>query len=231
MRVFYIIFIVFFCVVPAFAGEAALLRAGNKAYDKEKYGEAYDFYRQASASGNDGKGLYNSAAALYKLKDYDAAKEIYDGLAGQEGAFKQKAVFNAGNAAYMKGDSETAAQNFKQAVLLNNKDEAAIHNLQFVLQEKKNSQKDRQNKQGDNKDKDDKNENSQNQQNEGNQKQNNQNQQNERQDKQEQRQSRQLSKEEADNILQMIKDQSKNTAKPLPQSQVSPQENKPQKDW
>jgi hypothetical protein len=237
MRKFLFILIGFLCGFYASAGENSLLRAGNKAYQAEKYGEAYDLYKKAAQGNNGAKGLYNSAAALYKLKDYEAAKEIYDNLAGQNKDFSQESVFNAGNAAYMKGDSETAAANFKKAILLNNKDEAAIHNLQFVLQEKKDSRQNRQNKDGDNKDKDDKNENSDKQQNEGNQNRENQNnqkdskrQQDKQQDKQ-QRQDQKLSKEEADNILQMIKDQSKNSAKPLPQAQDSSQEIKPEKDW
>ena len=211
MRVLYVFIIILLGAVPANAGGADALRAGNKAYYKEKYGEAFDLYEQAAKQGATQAAAFNKAAALYKLKDYEGALQIYTNLAEEGGMFTQRSFFNAGNAAYMRGDKEAAAAYFKKAILLDNKDEAAIHNLQFVLQQKDdNNKKEPQQKPGENKDRDNNDE----QNNQSNQ--NNQPQQN-------------LTQDEADNILQMVKE-NQNTARPLPQSEGSGAP-KVEKDW
>jgi tetratricopeptide (TPR) repeat protein len=195
------------------AGPAGVLRAGNKAYDAQKYGEAFDLYQSAAGKNAEGA-AYNAAAALYRLKDYEGALAAYKTVAEKGGAFGPAAVFNAGDAAYMQGDKDAATAFFRRAVMLNPRDEAAIHNLQFVLQEKDKNNQERENKpDGDNKDKDENQENQQNQDGQNNRQQQN-----------------SVSKEEADNILQMIKDDSR-APQPLPQSDGAGGKTPPEKDW
>ncbi|MDR0735157.1 MAG: hypothetical protein LBG16_05705 [Elusimicrobiota bacterium] len=214
MRCLYIITFILYLAQPAAnAGPAGALRAGNKAYDAQKYGEAFDLYQSAAGKGAEGA-AYNAAAALYRLKDYEGALAAYQTIAKEGEAFGRAAVFNAGDAAYMKGDKEAASAFFRRAVVLNPRDEAAIHNLQFVLQEKDKNKQERENKpDGDNKDKDENQDNQQNQNGQNNQ----------------QRQSS-VSKEEADNILQMVKDDSR-APKPLPQDGGAGGKTPPEKDW
>ena len=213
MRVLYIIFIISLGAAYANAGGADALRTGNKAYYKEKYGEAFDLYEQAAKQGAAQAAAYNKAAALYKLKDYEGALQIYTNLAEEGGIFTQRSFFNAGNAAYMRGDKEAAAAYFKKAILLDNKDKAAIHNLQFVLRQKDDNKKEPEQKPGEDKDRDN-NDEPDNQNNQSNQ--NNQPQQ-------------KLSQDEADNILQMVKENQK-PARPLPQGEGSGA-SKVEKDW
>lgn len=183
------------------AGGSGDLRKGNKAYDKEKYGEAFEYYNKAVENGEPEKGFYNSGAALYRLQDYDGALQAYDALKDSE-EFKQDAYYNAANAYYNRGDSEAAVKSLRSALLLNRDDKEALHNLQFILQEQQN-QKDQQDKndnQGDNKQQQDKQDNSDNNDKSGNKKEQDQSQEGENDSE------RKLSQSEADNILQMSKE-------------------------
>jgi len=191
------------------AGEAAAMRAGNRAYDKERYGEAFDIYEKAARQGGGQEAVYNTGAALYRLKDYEGAQAAYESV---EGNLRQDALFNAGDAAYMKGDLDTAAQKFRQAILMNLKDNAAVHNLQFVLQQKDNNKQEQEQKEGENQDKDNSEQNSGNQQNS-------------------QQQEQKLSKEEADNILQQVSEQKNPPPKAPKQQNGAEAAGKVEKDW
>jgi tetratricopeptide (TPR) repeat protein len=191
-----IISLCLFIPACAHAGAADTLRRGNHAYKKEKYGAAYDLYQKAAAQGAREKGLYNTGAALYKLKDYPAAAETYQTLTEDKTApLTQKAVYNLGNAYAQQGETDKAKAAFREAILLNPKDKAAVHNLQYLLEEKKKEE-----------------ENQQRQQNQNNEQQEEQDKQNE-QNQSEQSQNQRLSQDEADNILQMLKDQARKQQK------------------
>ncbi len=188
---------------PLFAGGNADLRKGNKAYDEEKYGEAFEYYNKTAEAGQAERGAYNSAAALYRLKDYDAALEAYDSLKGSED-FKQDSYYNSANAYFEQGNKEEAAKSLRQALLLNREDKEALHNLQFILKQQQN-EKDQQNKnnnQGDNKNQQDNQDNSDEQNKNGNSQNEEQNQQKEDKNSS----GQELSQSEAENILKMSKE-------------------------
>ena len=184
-----------------YAGGAGDLRKGNRAYDKEKYGEAFEYYSKAAAEGEPEKGFYNSAAALYRLQDYQGALQAYDALKAG-GQFQQDAYYNSANAYYNSGDRENALKNLRKALLLNREDKEALHNLQFILREQQNqkNKQDKNNNQGDNKSQQDNQDNSDDQNQSGDQRQEEQNQQGQNDSE------RRLSEAEADNILQMSKE-------------------------
>ena len=201
MRKLFVLMFLLAVAAAANAGGGGDLRKGNKAYDKEKYGEAFEYYNKAVENGEPEKGFYNSGAALYRLQDYGGALQAYDALKDSS-EFKQDAYYNAANAYYNRGDSEAAVKSLRSALLLNREDKEALHNLQFILQEQQNqkNQQDKNNNQGDNKQQQDKQDNSDNQDKSGNKEQEKQNQSGENDSE------RKLSPSEADNILQMSKE-------------------------
>lgn len=201
MRKLFVLMFLLAVAAAANAGGGGDLRKGNKAYDKEKYGEAFEYYNKAVENGEPEKGFYNSGAALYRLQDYDGALQAYDALKDSS-EFKQDAYYNAANAYYNRGDSEAAVKSLRSALLLNREDKEALHNLQFILQEQQNqkNQQDKNNNQGDNKQQQDKQDNSDNQDKSGNKEQEKQNQSGENDSESK------LSPSEADNILQMSKE-------------------------
>ena len=198
---------------PLFAGADAALRKGNKAYDKEKYGEAFELYNQAAGEGAPDKGFYNSGAALYRLQDYDAALQAYDAV-GEDSEFKQSAYYNAANAFYNAGDADNAVKSLRRALLMNRGDKEALHNLQFILKQQQNNKnkQDKNNNQGDNKRQQDNQDNSDKQNQNGNSGAN-EDQKEEQREKEESSAQKQLSPSEADNILQMSKEHLNNNKK------------------
>lgn len=207
MRFIFLLSVFILLSTQVFAGAGSDLRKGNKAYDNEKYGEAFDYYNKAVEAGEGEKGIYNSAAALYKLQDYDGAIKAYESLE-QGGQFKQDAYYNAANAYYNQGNSEEALKSLRQALMLKRDDKEALHNLQFILQQQQNqnNQQNKNDNQGDNKQQQDKQNKSDQQDKNGNNKQNeDKQQQEEKQDKSSQ-QDRKLGQNEAENILKMSKE-------------------------
>ena len=205
------------CPLLVNAGAKADLKLGNKAYDEKRYGAAYEYYQKAAAAGQE-KGLYNSAAALYRLQDYEGASKEYLQTAQEykekDSQLAQDSYYNAANAQYMNKQTKEALLSAKEAILLNNKDEAAIHNMQFMLEENRKNNKDQQNTEGNKESPQDNQDNSQNQNQQGS------NQEQPNQDKQEEKQSGEqedkLTQQQAQEILKMLGEgEKKNNPPPL----------------
>ena len=202
-------------VPQCMAAGSALLRKGNGAYENGKYGIAFDLYQRAVKKGKTSYGEYNSGAALYRLGDYNGAAKAYLESA-RKSSLKQDAYFNAGDAFY-NTDRAKAIALFRAAYLLNPGDEEALHNLQLAVSEQQNKQKQQQD------DKQDKNNNN------NEDKQNNQNSKNNKQqEKQDNAAKNNISKEEADSILQMLGQQGNNVLAP---TAAQPKQETVDKDW
>ena len=213
----HLILVFLFCPLLLNAGVKSDLKQGNKAYADEKYGSAYEFYQKAATEGSE-QGLYNGAAALYRLQDYDGASKQYSKIIQEDkernSNFIQDSYYNLANSQYKNQQTKEALSSAKQAILLNMKDEAAIHNMQFMLEDHKKSNKDQQNKQGNSNSPQDNQDKSQDQNQQGNNQQDQQNQNN--QDQQSQQDKDKLSQEQAQDILKMFGEgEKKKTPPPL----------------
>ncbi len=215
--------------LPVLAQNSAL-RQGNKAYDEEKFGQAFEYYEKASNKAPE-KAAYNSGTALYRLQDYNAAADSFEKAIvkpEKKGEMKltQNALYNLANSAYKAGDKEKAKQAMRSAILLNLKDKDAIQNLQFMLKEEEannnqcNQPKENPQENQDNNDKEK-------QQNQDKQEQDNQNQdkQQQEQQKQEQQEKEAAAKEEAASVLQMAQEHKQN----LPKQEA--RSSQIEKDW
>lgn len=219
------------------AGAKKDLKLGNKAYAQERYGAAYEYYQKAASSGQE-KALYNSGAALYRLQDYGASSknylEVAQNFQEKDKKLTQNAYYNAANAQYKNQQTQEALLSARKAILLNSKDQAAIHNMQFMLEEQQKSNKDQQNKEGNKNSPQDNQDNSQDQQNQGSN-QDNQNQDNkDQQQNQQQEQEDKLTQEQAQDILKMLGDgEKKNTPPPLEGNTGSDKNNQTEveNDW
>ena len=229
------IFLLFlFCPLLLNAGAKTDLKLGNKAYSQEKYGSAYEYYQKAAKAGSE-QGLYNSAAALYRLQDYGGAATQYEQVAQEtlekDDKLAQDSYYNLANSQYMNQQTKEALLSARKAILLNMKDEAAIHNMQFMLEDHKKNNQDQQNKQGDKNSPQDNQNNSKEQNQQGN---NNQDQQQQNQDNQEEQDKDKLSQQQAQDILKMLGDgEKKNNPPPLQGNTGKDKNNETQveKDW
>lgn len=231
----YLFLLFLFCPLLVNAGASKDLKLGNKAYEQQKYGKAYEYYQKAAALGQE-KAAYNSGAALYRLQDYEGASKEYLQTAKdyieKDTKLAQDSYYNAANAQYKNQQTKEALLSAKQAILLNGKDEAAIHNMQFMLEENRKNNKDQQNKQGDKDSPQDNQDNSQQQNQQGN----NQDQNKDKQQEQEQGQQDKdkLTQQEAQDILKMLGEGEKQNNPPPLQGQLGKDKNSQtqvENDW
>jgi tetratricopeptide (TPR) repeat protein len=118
------------------------LIGGNDRYEGEEFGEALKKYEKADQQ--DARTRFNTGAALYKMGDFESAKETYQVLA-DPGAVPQgmapKAYYNMGNALFRKDLLPEAAEAYKRCLLLDPQDEDCRHNLVLALRPPKSQPK------------------------------------------------------------------------------------------
>jgi Ca-activated chloride channel homolog len=221
-------------------------RRGNALYEKEEYSDAARLYQealsdvQAEGPGSLHSGLLNNlGAALFRQGDFGQAASAFAGSARMSASSGEmnRAMYNSGNAAFMQKQLEQALDSYRDALLSNPDNEDARFNYEFVKrqldQQKQNDQKqDKQNK--DKQKQDQKNQNEKNQQ----QDQNEQNQDKQEQDKQQQdkqdqdRQESnpdQLSREQAQRILQAMENDEQQLLRQIQKMKTRPR--RVEKDW
>jgi tetratricopeptide (TPR) repeat protein len=210
------------------------IRDGNRAYEKGKYNDAEVEYKKAlEKDAKSHAGLFNLGDALYKQQRYDEAMREYNNaaLATRNTDNRAASYYNLGNSFFRSNKLQESIEAYKQALRTNPGDEDARYNLQLALDRLKQQQqnKDQQKKQKDQQ--------QQNQQQNQDQKQN----QNQQQQQQPQNQSTkqdqtraqqmkdQMPKEEADRILEALRNSEKQIQKELrkrPAAKV-----RVEKDW
>jgi hypothetical protein len=230
-----------------------LVRQGNKYYEKEDYKEAEIRYLKSLQSRGDAKkGIYNLGNALYMQNNYLDATAVYDTLRTfrMEDGTRSKAYYNMGNSLLKlaKDSSQVAAEalqssveSYKQSLRLNPDDMDAKYNLAYAQslldqQQQQNQQQDQQDQQQQ-QDEDQQQQQQQDkeqEQQEDQQQQQQQQQQQEEQQQQEQRQNQpqQISKEDAERMLEALKNDEKETLDKMMQAQVKTMRRvKSEKDW
>jgi tetratricopeptide (TPR) repeat protein len=226
-----------FCFLPsvvfALPAERKDIRKGNKDYKKGDYAAAEIDYRRAlDKVAESANAKYNLGNALLKqldsaaLQNPNAKKQLqeirdyYTPLAetGADAQLRANAHFNIGNTYLIEQDWKKAVEAYKQTLRLNPADMAAKENLVFAQAMSQNPQQQQQQQQQnqDNRDKqDDENKQPQDQQKDKQQEQNKQdeNQEEKQQDQQQQQQEEQpnISKDDAQRMLQAIEQQEKET--------------------
>lgn len=255
---FVIFSILLSCPVSMRAGlNRSKVKKGIKAYEQSQFDQSLQHFQDAVLDDPENPlGHYNVAEALYKNKKYEEALKSYEkALSAQDLPLKEKTFYNLGNTHYQMNKYQEAIQSYIKALELDPNDQDAKHNLELVRAKLKemaqkqpgqNQQQQQQNQQGEQQKQDQQNqEGSENQQNQQNQKSEQEKQQQEQQMAQErktkdqqgeQQQAKQLekkkdlSKEEAERILQALRSDEKENQK-LRRPQKSARRRKVEKDW
>ncbi|MDR1738954.1 MAG: tetratricopeptide repeat protein [Candidatus Symbiothrix sp.] len=216
------------------------IRDGNKAYQQEKYTDAEVKYRQAiAANAHSTEGAYNLGNALYKQGKGQEALEQYQAIVNNETDKTKLAQtwHNVGNVFLVgRKDQQTGQDNpealkhsieaYKNALRLNPKDDETRYNLALAQKLLENSQNNGQ----------DQNQQQDQQQNQDQQQQNqqqNQDQQQQDQQQQDQQQNNsQMSKENAEQILDAMMQEEKDTQEKVKMQQQQQQKRrKTDKNW
>jgi Ca-activated chloride channel family protein len=200
----FILFIIASHVAHADVGSA--MRRGNHLYRKGQYEEALLSYQEALVQEPDNPKIhYNLARALYKMEKYDEAiGEFQMGLLEKKKNFQANCFYNIGNCQFKKGQLDAAIESYKTTLLINPKDMDAKQNLEFTLKIKEQMQNQAQ---GDS---------------------TGQKQQEQQQQKQPQPRQGEISKEEAERILQALQSKEKQN---LEESKKPERKERVGKDW
>lgn len=226
--------------LPAQKAERKNVRSGNKLYQNELYTEAEIAYRKGlEVNPTSFEGTFNLGNALYRQEKYKEAAEQYERIAQQgqrllnddpENAEKLAQVFhNLGNIGMKEQQYAESIELYKQALRLNPADDETRYNLalaQKLLEDQEGE--------GGN---DDNDQNEDDQENEQDQDQNQEQQQPEDQDEnqsqqEEQEQNDQMSRDNAQQILDAFLEDEKDTQEKVQRAQQQQQERRrTDKEW
>ena len=218
------------------------LNNGVDKYDEKKYTDAeVDFRKVVETSPKSYEANFNLGNAYYKQEKYDDAIKSYQSAFenAKDNESRAKIFHNVGNSLLKSNKIEQSVEAYKTALKYNPNDQDTKYNLSYALEMLKNKDKNKQ-------DKNDQNKNDQNKQDQ--QQQQNQDQQNKDQNKQDQQQQpkdqeakqdntkqpqqqkeQKISKDEAQRILDALKNNEKDLQKQL--RKVKAKVRKTDKDW
>lgn len=205
----------------------SLISEGNDAFERGKYTDAEVEYKKALQEYPDSKvAQFNMGDAYYKQERFDEAQQAFQTFAATgEGVDASQGYYNLGNALFKAGKVDESIEAYKQALRLNPRDDEARHNLEFARKKKKEQeQKQQQNKdqQNNEKKKEEQQQQQEKEQNKQQQDQKQQQQQNKQQDQQPQQQQQQpqmqknqIPKDQADRILEALRNSEKEIQKQI----------------
>lgn len=218
---------------------------GNELYKQQKYKEAEASYRKSVlAKGHSVEGNFNLGDAFYKQKKFTEAGGQFEKIAAasKDKNVAAQAYHNLGNTLLSSKKIQESIEAYKKALLNNPKDDQTRYNLAYAQQLLKNQQQNQnknnqnnknqdKNKQDkDKKDQQDKNQKNKNDQNKDQNKQN-QDKKNDQQNKQQQPRPDQLSKEDAERMLEALNNQEQGTQDKLKDKKFKGARRPISKDW
>jgi Ca-activated chloride channel family protein len=189
-----------------------LVRSGNNFYKNGHFKDAEIDYRKAlTKAPNSQKATFNLGNSLYKQQNFEEATAQYSKLAQGENkeAPKSDVFYNLGNSLLENKKYKESIDAYKMALRQNPKDEDTRYNLSYAmskLQQQKQQQQQQQQKQ-----------------------------QNQQQKQQQQQQPQQakpnMSKEDANRMLNAMNNNEKRTLDKTKNKQSKPSQVQPEKDW
>ena len=247
ISIWIVLFLVSAMILPGRAEmDRSKVMKGIKSFEKEQWDESLQHFQDALLDDPEHPvGHYNVGESLYKKKNYEEALKSYEkALSTPEIAMREKIYYNLGNTYYQLNKYQEAIQSYIKALDLDPDDQDAKHNLELVRaklkemaqkQPMENQQQQQRQQSGDQQ------QSQQQQQGNGQEQQENQDQQQQAQkddDKQEneqksakpQEKQKELTKEEAERILQALKSEERENQK-LRQVQRPARIAPVEKDW
>lgn len=225
-----IIFWMLLFFTPVLLAQRGVINDGVDKYEQQKYPDAeVNFKKGIEKAPESFEGHFNLGDAYYKQGRYDESlKEYYSSLElTQEASHKASTYHNIGNSLLKAEKIKESIEAYKNSLKINPNDLETKYNLSYalsLLNDQQNQQKNQQNNK-DNKDNHDNKDQQKNQDQNKNQDKNEQNKQNNEKNKPDQNQQaqqdnlkapqNQMSKEEAERILQALKNNEKDIQKKL----------------
>ena len=187
-----------------------LVRSGNNAYNNGRFKDAEIDYRKAlTKAPNSQKAAFNLGNSLYKQQNFDEAASQYLKLAQSEVKETPKAnvYYNLGNSLLENKKYKESIDAYKMALRQNPKDEDTRYNLSYAMTKLQQQKKQEQNKKQEQK-------------------------QQQKEQKQQQTQPKpNMSKQDANRMLNAMNNNEKRTLDKTKNKQNMPTQNMPEKDW
>ncbi len=253
MRISIVLIILMFGVSLSTFGqkERKFVREGNDYFaeglkdtaklDTVSFGKAEVAYRRAlDIKPNDFHWQFNLADAIYKQKRSDEAAKEFENLADKtESPLEKASVYhNLGNSFLTQKKFDPSIEAYKKALRINPNDPETKYNLAYAMKMKKEEQKKKQQNQNkqdkDNKKNQDKNkqDNNQNQDQNKDKNQNNKNQDQNQQNQQNKDQQNKISRQNAEQMLQALENDEKQTQEKVKRAQaIKAEQSKIDKNW
>lgn len=232
--------------------EKKYIYKGNELYMEKKYAEAEASYRQSVEKSKESvQGNFNLGDALFKQKKFDNAAQKFTDIASSSDNkdVKAQAYHNLGNSLLESKKLEESIAAYKKSLMNNPKDDETRYNLAYAMEKLKEQEKNKdKNDKDKNKDKKDQNQkNKDKNQNDKDKKdqdkkddkdKQDQNKDKKDQDKKDQQDQQgqqprpdQLSKEDAERMLEALKNEEKNTQDKLKNKKAKGVKGRIVKDW
>lgn len=185
---------------------ASLLRQGNGLFARGKFEEALGVYQRAEALRPDDLRVhYNIGNTLFRLNRHEEAiSELTLAAVDKNSLRRANALYNIGNVQYRRNRLDDAINAYRLALLANPNDQQAKQNLEFCLKKKQEQQQQQ------------------------NQQQQNQQQQNQQQSQQPQPRRSEMDRQQAERILEQIRNQERRTQR---EARQEPPPRQVEKDW
>ncbi len=116
---------------------------GSKYYEKQEYPNAQKKYEQALQSNpNDAEAHYNLGNTFYRTGKYlDADQHYLEALNSDDAKIREFSLYNLGNSAYRQGHLQEAVDYYNKALSVNEQNDKAQKNRDFVLQKMQEQEK------------------------------------------------------------------------------------------
>ncbi len=225
------------CVLSAMCGiisaqtDRQHIRNGNRLYRQQKFDKAETDYRKAVDKNNKNpQAYYNLGCALMQQQKDSLAIVNLETAGKLETSKSRKAMVYHNIGVICQGHQmfQEAIEAYKESLRNNPKDDETRYNLALCQRQLKNQQKNNKDNKQDNKNDKDKNGNK------DKQEQSDKNKQDKDKDKQKQKQNQpkeQMSKDNAEQLLQAALQEEKNTQQKMKKQQAMPQKRRLQKNW
>lgn len=204
--------------------ENALLRQGNREFDKGDFKEAEKDYRKALELNKESvKGQFNLGTAVYKNNNFEESAKIYSNLAEKntDREVKSKVFHNLGNSYLQSKEYEKSILSYKNALMNDPKNLDTKYNLEYakmMLKKQQQQQQQKDDKKDEKKDEKDKKDQNKDQ--------------NKNQDQQKPPQDqKKISKEDAERMLEAMKNDEKKTMQKVKKQKAKVQVTGIEKDW
>jgi Tfp pilus assembly protein PilF len=232
---------IFFLVILPRSSTAQTVRShvseGNRVYEKGRYTDAEVEYKKALEKDPKSKeSQFNLGNSYYKQQRFDEALREYgnSGVAMKSPEERAKTYYNLGNSLYRSNKFQEAVEAYKHSLKLNPNDDDTRYNLQMARAKLKQQEQQKQQKKDQKQDQQQDQKKDQQQQNQQQKQDQNQQQQKQEQAKRDQTQQQtqkknQMPKQEADRILEALRNNEKEIQKNLRKREAV--RVKVEKDW